>query len=145
MEFILIGKVSALDGARWHFDVHGWAYCGAGRGRTRAETRWRVDGTVEPDRVCKRCLKALRRALGEAEDAGDGYAESAAFALAPDDPEWEARMLAEMRAHIIEANRPTPTPLELSGLDTHAYRRRLLAQLNASTDAEALFPLSLAA
>lgn len=149
MDTITVGKVSTRKAARYHYDVHGWAFCGAGRGKTAAATRSRFDGVdVEPAQVCRRCFKALIRALTEAAAAGDAYAESGLFWMTPDDPADDARRLAEMRAHIIDCQRPAPTPLELSGLDSDAYRRRLLAQLAAVDDAGddgALFPLSMAA
>lgn len=129
MDFILIGKVSTLEGARWHLDILGRAHCGAGRGRTLAATRWRVDATVPLDEVCKRCLKALRRRVAEAEAAGDAYATGAVVALRPDDPRRDAALIADIREHLRRAHTPEPTPLELSGLASHEYAARLLASL----------------
>lgn len=144
MDTVNVGKVSTRKGARYHLDIHGWAYCGAGRGRTAAATRSRFDGVdVEPVQICRRCLKQLMKALTAAAVSGDAYAESGLFWMTPDDPADDARKLAEMAEHIRACNHPEPTPLELSGLDPDAYRRRLLAQLDAVDDA--LFPLHLAA
>jgi hypothetical protein len=141
MNLILIGKVSARPNAREHLDVHGRAYCGAGRGITAAATRWRVDGTVVTDRVCRRCLKTLRRLLAEAATAGDQYASDAAYFLEPAGPARAAAdvaMISSIRATVRAAAVPPATPLERSGLDPEAYRRRLLAELDAQGGYEEL-------
>lgn len=139
MDFILIGKVSTLPTAREHLDVHGRAYCGAGRGIIAAATRWRVDATVTVAGICRRCLKMLRRLLGEAAERGDVAAAGAAVFLAPVDPAGDAAIIAGMRAHIRRMQAPAPTPLERSGLDADTYRRRLLASLSDDAPADALF------
>lgn len=132
MQVIEIGKVSNREDAREHWSVYGWAFCGAGAGRTMAATRWRVDGTVLVAGVCRRCLKALRRRLAEAGDAGDEYAASAAYMLEPQDAARDRLMVADMRRHLRAVHTPDPTPAELAGLDSDTFRRRLLAELGAA-------------
>jgi hypothetical protein len=126
---IIIGKVSALEGAREHLDVLGRAHCGAGNGRTIAATRWRADATLRLSGICKRCLKALRKRIADAAAAGDTAAAGAVIALEPDDPRRDAALLADIRAHLRRVHTPEPTPLELSGLHSHEYAARLLASL----------------
>lgn len=126
---IIIGKVSALEGARQHLDVLGRAHCGAGSGRTIAATRWRADATLRLSEVCRRCLKALRKRTEAAASAGDTAAADAVIALEPADPRRDAALLADIRAHLRRVHTPEPTPLELSGLPSHEYAARLLASL----------------
>lgn len=131
-EHIIIGKVSTLKNARWHLSILGRAHCGAGTGRTAAATRWRVDGSVTREQVCRRCLKTLRRRLAENAASGDVYAQAADTMLAPDDPRRDAEMLADIRIQLTRSGALEPGPLELAGLDPHTYRRRLLAELTAA-------------
>lgn len=128
---VLMAKVTTIAGARLHLDVHGLAHCGAGRGRTLAATRWRIDGTVELTEVCRRCLKAARRRVAEAAATGDAYATDAQVALQPHDPRADDALVADIAAHLRRVHTPDPTPLELSGLDSYTFRARLLAGLRA--------------
>lgn len=130
---VIIGRVSARKGARQHLDVAGRAHCGAGNGITAAATRWVVDGTVQLATVCRRCIKALRKALAAQAEAGDLVAADAAYAVAT--PEQvaarEAELAAAINAHLAQVNIPEPTPAETLGLFGYQYQQRLLAELAA--------------
>lgn len=131
---VIIGKVSNRNGAREHLDVLGRAHCGAGNGITMQATRWQVDATLNVERICRRCLKALRARLAEASAGGCEYAKGAAYMLEPAD-QAAARdrlMLADMRSHLRAVRNPGPTPAELAGLTGDQFRRRLLAELAES-------------
>jgi hypothetical protein len=128
---VIIGKVSTRTNARDHLDVHGRAHCGAGNGVTMQATRWQLDATVIVERICRRCIKALRRRLAEQAATGDQHSAGAAHMLAPADQAAAADrlMLSDMRRHLRAVHTPPQTPAELAGLSSDEFRRRLLAEL----------------
>lgn len=128
---IFLGKVSTIRNARQHLDVLGRAHCGAGRGSTITATRWRADATIRIADVCRRCLKALRRAVASAAATGDTYAADAAIALEPNDPRRDDALVADIRAHLSHVYAPQPTPRELAGVPSYQYAERLLKELRA--------------
>ena len=126
---VTIGKVSTRKGARWHLDVVGFAHCGAGTGRTMAATRWIADGTVELATVCRRCLKALRTRLADAETAGDISAKAAAYVLAPADvaAARDADLMRDLRAFHRELATRNAPPAPLTWEQQQAHRARLFS------------------
>lgn len=80
----MVAQVTTAPGARLHLDNAGNAHCGAGTGRTIATTaRQLADATAE--RLCQRCIKAIRAAADQAiaNHAGGGRSQYRTASIAP--------------------------------------------------------------